>query len=319
MTKRMWAAADGKLEIEGKRGSFDIAYGNASELQKLDIWLPDTKQEKVPFIFIIHGGGFMALDKRDCEMAHAIKETIKRGFAAVSLNYRMTQEVKFPEPVRDIKQAIRFIKKHGAKYQLDTEKMMVWGGSAGGYLTLMAALFNNESYFDNPDDENVAVQFKIDGAIAWYPITEFATLDHQLQTNSLINKYLRKEIKDQHECYVNAMPESEENAFPYHASLDSAGSILLGENCCVDNELTRKASPIYYIKTDMPRIYIQHGSGDEIVPMQQSINFALKANELCGEERVICEIVPDAIHGSMLFETADNYDKLFAFIHAVMD
>ena len=37
MTKRMWAAADGKLAIEGKRGSFDIAYGNASELQKLDI------------------------------------------------------------------------------------------------------------------------------------------------------------------------------------------------------------------------------------------------------------------------------------------
>ena len=141
MTKRMWAAADGKLAIEGKRGSFDIAYGNASELQKLDIWLPDTEQEKVPFIFIIHGGGFMALDKRDCEMAHAIKETIKRGFAAVSLNYRMTQEVKFPEPIRDIKQAIRFIKKHGAEYQLDTEKMMVWGGSAGGYLTLMAALF----------------------------------------------------------------------------------------------------------------------------------------------------------------------------------
>ena len=46
MTKRMWAAADGKLEIEGKRGSFDIAYGNASELQKLDIWLPDTEQER---------------------------------------------------------------------------------------------------------------------------------------------------------------------------------------------------------------------------------------------------------------------------------
>lgn len=319
MTKRMWAAADGKLDIEGKKGYFDVAYGHDSEMQKLDIWLPETNAAESPFIFIIHGGGFMALDKRDCEMAHAIKESIKRGFGVVSLNYRMTQEVKFPEPVRDIKQAIRFIKVHGHEYKLNTDKMMVWGGSAGGYLTLMAALFSDDSYFDNPNDVNKAVSFTIDGAVAWYPITEFATLDHQLQINSLINKYLRKEILDQHECYVNAMPESEENAFPYHALPDSAGSILLGENCCVDNEWTRLASPIHRIKKTMPRIFIQHGSGDEIVPMQQSIDFALKANELCREERVICEIVPHAIHGSMLFETKENYDKIFAFIHEIMD
>ena len=315
----MWAAANGVLEIEGRKGFFDVAYGNVSSHQKLDVWLPDEEKEVYPFLFMIHGGGFMALDKRNCEMVNAIKESLSRGYAVVSLNYRLTPEVRFPEPIKDIKQAMRFIKVHGHAYRLNTNKMMVWGGSAGGYLTLMAALCNDEPYFDELTDENVDVSLTVDGAIAWYPICEFATLDHQLMTNSMVNRYVRKVIKDQHACYVNAIPESEESDFPFHALPNSAGSILLGENCCVDNELTRKASPIYHIKQTMPRIYLEHGSGDEIVPMQQSIDFALKANALCGEDRVICEIIPDAIHGSMLFETKENYDRLFAFIHEIMD
>ncbi len=318
MSKRMWAVADGKLEIEGHRGYFDIAYGK-HELQKLDIWLPEQMGDTIPFIFIIHGGGFAALDKRDCEMAGAIRETIRRGYGAVSLNYRLTPEVSYPAPVQDIKQAIRFVLANAKQYQLDTQKLMVWGGSAGGYLTLMAALFEKETVFDAQDDENKEVDFHIDGAIGWYPITEFSTLDHQLRMNSLVNRTCRPALLDTDPCYVNAFPESEESEFPYHGLLTSAGSVLLKENCCVDNERTRSASPISYIHASMPRILLQHGSGDEIVPYQQSIEFAFKANDLCGEERVVCEIVPHAIHGSVLFETSENYDRIFKFVHEIMD
>ena len=45
MTKRMWAAANGVLEIEGRKGFFDVAYGNVSSHQKLDVWLPDEEKD----------------------------------------------------------------------------------------------------------------------------------------------------------------------------------------------------------------------------------------------------------------------------------
>ena len=65
-------------------------------------------------------------------------------------------------------------------------------------------------------------------------------------------------------------------------------------------------------------VLIQHGSGDEIVPMQQSIRLALRANACCGEERVKVEILPDAIHSSVLFETKENLERVFAFVSDVL-
>ena len=45
MTKRMWAAADGKLAIEGKRGSFDIA---SVSYTHLDVY----KRQDIGFDFL---------------------------------------------------------------------------------------------------------------------------------------------------------------------------------------------------------------------------------------------------------------------------
>ena len=51
------------LSVEGKKGFFDIAYGSDSDAQKLDVYLPEGKG-KFAAIISIHGGGYIACDKR---------------------------------------------------------------------------------------------------------------------------------------------------------------------------------------------------------------------------------------------------------------
>ncbi|MCP1124118.1 hypothetical protein NKR74_12465 [Bacillus sp. 3103sda1] len=49
-------------------------------------------------------------------------------------------------------------------------------------------------------------------------------------------------------------------------------------------------------------------------PEPQSIDFALKVNSLLGKDHAKVEIFPNAIHGSVMFETKENIEHIFAFI-----
>lgn len=316
MRYRMWRKGGPLLQTEGRKGFFDLPYGE-SEAQKMDIFLPDG-EGPFPVIISIHGGGFIAGDKRQKEMLEPMLYGLKRGIAVCALNYRLSGEVCFPEPVKDIKQGIRFLKAKAGEYHLDSDKMIVWGGSAGGYMALMACLFAEDSDYDNKADPYLNLKADVAGGIAWYPLTDIASCDEELETNSIIKKALSIENTDLNEEYETAMPVSLESEFPFY-NCDGWLSMFVGERADSGKEIVKKASPIYAIHKNIPPVFIQHGTGDEIVPMQQSIRFAISVNALCGEERVRMELVPNAIHSSVLFETEENLKKVFAFVEAILD
>jgi acetyl esterase/lipase len=93
----------------------DLPYASESKSQKLDIYLPDTSDQPFPIIVSIHGGAFMSGDKRDGQL-NPMLEGIKRGYAVISINYRLSKEAKFPAQIQDIKAAIRWIKANAKKY-----------------------------------------------------------------------------------------------------------------------------------------------------------------------------------------------------------
>jgi acetyl esterase/lipase len=84
----------------------DIAYSTVSESHKLDIYLPDSFNEAFPVIISIHGGGFEAGDKRDAQVEPML-EGLKRGYAVVSINYRLSDEAIWPAQIYDCKAAVR--------------------------------------------------------------------------------------------------------------------------------------------------------------------------------------------------------------------
>ena len=56
----------------------------------------------------------------------------------ISIDYRLAPETKLPAIIEDVQDAFRWIHKKGPRLlNIDTEKLVVAGGSAGGYLTLM--------------------------------------------------------------------------------------------------------------------------------------------------------------------------------------
>ena len=127
----------------------DIPYiGNENPRQTLDITYPTVGEAPYKTIVVIHGGGWKYGNKQ-AETLAPIFQAITQGYAVVSVNYRLSDEVVWPKPLHDVKAAIRHLRAKAADYNLDTKNIVVWGSSAGGHIAMMLGATNNHPAFEN--------------------------------------------------------------------------------------------------------------------------------------------------------------------------
>ena len=100
-----------------------------------DVHRPDDDELR-PVVLWIHGGALIVGNRR------SVDRRLKRlfldaGYALVSIDYRLAPESKLPAILEDVQDACRWVRKQGRDlFRGDAEKLVVAGGSAGGYLTL---------------------------------------------------------------------------------------------------------------------------------------------------------------------------------------
>ena len=128
MWRRVFAPVD-TSHIDRKY--IDVRYGNVSDTQTLNIYLPNAGAGPFPAIIVIHGGGFMMGSATSGELADMFTG-LDRGFAIASVNYRLSGEAVFPAAVSDVRAAVRFLKANAERFDLDPDRLAVWGASAGG-------------------------------------------------------------------------------------------------------------------------------------------------------------------------------------------
>jgi acetyl esterase/lipase len=274
-----------------KNKHLDIAYSDESISQKLDIYLPDTFFGKLPVIVSIHGGAFMFGDKADGQVVPML-EGVRRGYAVISINYRLSEESKFPSQINDVKTAIRWIKANAEKYQLDSTKIALWGGSAGGNLAALAGTSGGDKAFENPKMNHPDISDKVLAVVDWYGPINFSMMDEQFKASG----------------------KGQAN----HSQINSPESKLLGKQLSDIPALVSKANPETYISLDDPHFFIQHGTEDKNVPAEQSINFYHKLSSVLGQDKVTFELLEGAGHGGEQFESKENLDKIFKFLDRVL-
>jgi acetyl esterase/lipase len=273
-----------------KRKFLDIPYAGLSPAQQLDIYLPDKGEGPFPVIVSIHGGAFMGCDKADLQVLPML-EGLKRGYAVVAVNYRLSWEGKFPALVHDAKAAIRWIRANAQRYHLDPDRIAAWGGSAGGYLASMLGTSARVPELEDLSLGNPEQPSHVQAVVAWFGPTDFLKMDEQLTESGL-----------------QPEPGTE------HSVANSPESLLLGEQITKIPDLVKAANPETYITPAAPPFFLQHGTRDDTVPVQQSINFASKLEQVLGKDRVKLELLEGAGHGDPQFETLDNVKKVLDFI-----
>jgi acetyl esterase/lipase len=115
---------------------------------KMDVYYPAVNNGLFPVTMYVHGGGWRTGNKA-VGTGHAdIPALQNAGFLVVSVDYRLAPDYKFPAMIEDVKCAVRSLRAHASQYNLDPERIGVWGTSAGGHLVAMLGTTDESAGFD---------------------------------------------------------------------------------------------------------------------------------------------------------------------------
>jgi len=113
----------------------DLAYG-AHERQALDVFLPQGSGPW-PLLVFVHGGYWRRGSKN--EWAILAESWNGRGVAVATVGYRLLPDVRLPEVIADVCDALRLLADQAAELRLDVSRVAISGTSAGAHLAAMVA------------------------------------------------------------------------------------------------------------------------------------------------------------------------------------
>ncbi len=143
----------------------NISYGQYQETV-LDIFQPKAPaNQKRPGILVIHGGGWVGGSKDDYGV-RVCSRYVEKGFVCASVEYRLAKVATAPAAVTDVLNAARWFEKNAKKYKVDTKRIVVTGGSAGGHLSLMVGMTARSARLGPPA--------KVAAVVNFYGITDVA-------------------------------------------------------------------------------------------------------------------------------------------------
>lgn len=273
----------------------EVAYASVSKAQVLDLFLPGGAGP-FPVVVNIHGGAFR-FGGKEMLSPRIARALLASGIAVASVNYRLSDEARFPAAVQDVKAAVRFLRANAAKFNLDPKRILAFGQSAGGNLASLLGTSGDVAAFDDPKLGNANVSSRVQGVIDWFGPTDFARMD--------------AEAKEQG-CAADAQA---------HGRADSPEALYLGGALAAVPDLVKQANPITYVTKDDPPFLLQKGEKDCVVPVAQSrlLFDALKAAGVKAEY----DLLEGAGHGDMgapepIFQSDKNIQRVVEFIKAVL-
>lgn len=125
--------AEGMALPEGVVAIHDVAYGPHPQ-QRLDVYRTANGTAN-PIILMIHGGAWMAGDKRGRRVVmNKVSHWVPRGYLFVSINYRLFPQARPLEQARDVATALAFTQQHAAGWGGDASRLLALGHSSGAHL-----------------------------------------------------------------------------------------------------------------------------------------------------------------------------------------
>jgi len=216
----------------------DAEYGTGGGVSlKLDIVRPKAASEKPrPVIAFIHGGGWSGGNKESA-VGQLIPFAASGNYFCATIEYRLSGVATWPAQIHDCKAAIRWLKANAKRYNIDPEKIGVWGSSAGGHLVSMLGVSSGAKQLEG-DCGSPGRSSRVACVVDYCGPSDFLGI-------------------------ARVKRSTEQRAY-------DPVSKLLGGPIEEQKEAAVSASPVTYASKDAAPVLIVHGTNDTTVPLEQA-------------------------------------------------
>ncbi len=214
-------------------------------------------------IFCVSGGFFSS---KEAINPRFYRELLDRGYTVFAVVHGSQPRYIILEIQQDMHRAVRFIRRHAAKYGVNPDKLGVTGGSAGGHLSLTLGTQGGPGQPDAKDvieRESSAVQ----AVACLYPPTDF------LNWSKPDEDWMDFERTRQFEPAFGPKSKTRETR----------------------QELGKAISPVHFVTAKMAPTLILHGDADKLVPIYQAELFEKKCQAAGATFKLV--VKPGADHG----------------------
>ena len=219
----------------------DVIYGHKDGMALVyDVFTP-ASPNGAGVVRMISGGWFSRWVDPARRMS-AFEPLLAEGFTVFAVHHGSAPRYRVPDAMSDVRAALRHIRVHAADYGVDADRLGVWGGSAGGHLSLMLGLDSEglptsprgDRPFQGPHYRVIAEDADVAAVVAYYPPVD-----------------LREVV-------------GPSRRFPaLNFAADQAPAV----------------SPILFVTADDPPTLLIHGDADELVPLANSETLAATLQE----------------------------------------
>ena len=253
VTTRVKASAE--VDIIG-----DVVYGHKDGMAlTFDVLKPKTNANGAAVIFMV-SGGWVSTFSPPQQAAVRFQALLDKGFTVIPVRHGSSPKYVIPEIVADVRRAVRFIRHNGKQWGIDPNRLGVFGGSAGGHLSLVIGTASDDGD-PKATEDFMRESDRVASVVAYFPPVDLRPLARGIRTAPPAE---------------GARPER----FP---ALN------------FEKEKAPDYSPIVHVSPDDPPTLLIHGDKDELVPVSNSkiIYEAFQQNKVKTE----LIIIPGAGHG----------------------
>ena len=232
-----------------------------------------------PLLVWVHGGAWKRGSKDAIPEKNPLllQSVLNEGYALASVDYRLSGEAIFPQPVQDINDALNYLYDNAEKLGIKADNVVIMGRSAGGHLAgfigATNSAYNQVDFYEPP-------KYKVSAVVSFFGPTDLLELS---------NKGGKKTSKK------------------------SSVSRFLGDIPNNIPKLAKKASTTSYVNENTPPYIQLHGTLDKRVPLSQSEILKAKLDEHGVTNQLFIE--EGVGHSAPVFDTEKYVTHVLDFLN----
>jgi len=157
----------------------DVVYGHKAGMAlTYDVVRPTAKPNGAAILFMVSGGWVSAWSDPEAvvraekpDSLNIFEKIMDHGYTLYLVRHGSSPYFKVPDAVADVKQAIRHIRAHAQETGIDPGRIGVWGGSAGGHLSLVLGSMGDDGDAAGKN-EIEKTSSRVQAVVAYFPPTD---------------------------------------------------------------------------------------------------------------------------------------------------